>query len=387
MKQAIRKNIKEAHNISSEEPFYTLLIDGNSVMKRSLANTRLGENGKNYGMIEQSIKFIEKVLLDRNFSHCYFFMDGEGSGQLRAYLYEEYKANRDKHYFKEPISDYDKEIDKYVRNCIAYHNKKRSEKETVRGETDDEAFERQKPILVAILENLFVRTMEHKDVEGDDLIAYYVKHKKPNEKIYIISGDRDITQLIADDVAVYILDKGVYVSKKNDKEVLGIPSENIVLQKMICGDSSDNIKGIKGVGETTLRKLFPEIMARPMTLNDIMSQAKEINEQRTKEKKKPLLACTNIVDKVTDGIQGERIYEINKQIIDLSEPLLTKEAKQELDENMDSPLDPTDRNFTNIYGIIQEYKISFLYNENKFGNLFGCFGRLIENEKNLFKKC
>ena len=386
MRQVVRKNIKEAHNISSEEPFYTLLIDGNSVMKRSLTNTRLGEDGKNYGMIEQSIKFIERVLLDRNFSHCYFFMDGEGSGQLRAYLYEEYKANRDKHYFTSAISEYDKQINDYVRNCIAYHNKKRSQIELKRGETDDEAFERQKPILVAILENLFVRTMEHRDVEGDDLIAYYVKHKKPNEKIYIISGDRDITQLIADDVAVYILDKGVYVSKKNDKEVLGIPSENIVLQKMICGDASDNIKGIKGVGETTLKKLFPEIVTRQMTLNEIVSQAKEINEQRAKEKKKPLLACTNIIDKVTDGVQGERIYEVNKQIIDLSEPLLTKDAKEELDANMDSPLDPTDRNFSNIYNIVQEFKISFLYDENKFGNLFGCFGRLIENEKNFFKK-
>lgn len=382
MKQVIRKAIKEAHGIENEKPnIFTLLLDGNSIMKRALVNKKLNGNGEEYGMVLQSLITIKQVITQRDFNHCYFLCDGDGSGQLRAYIYPEYKANRDKNYKTAPQSDYDKAINDYCKKVIAYHNNKKVE--VKRGETDDEAFQRQRSILIDILENLFVRTAIFDDVEGDDLIAYYIKNRQPNEKIIIVSGDRDLTQLISDDVMVYVLDMKEFIHKGNHTKKMGYPPENVLIKKMLCGDTSDNIKGIKGIGEKTFFDLFPSARERQITLDEVLTTAKEINEQRALKKQKPLKSCTNILNSVTDGSQGERIYEINKKIIDLSEPLMTDEAKEGMDAYIGAPLDPSDREFKNVYEIIVGNGMTELLDESKFGNFFSTFGKLIDNEKKL----
>ena len=63
-----------------------------------------------------------------------------------------------------------------------------------KGEEDEnEVFEREKGILKTILEELCVRQYEYENVEGDDIIAYYVKNRKKNEKVVIVSSDKDLT--------------------------------------------------------------------------------------------------------------------------------------------------------------------------------------------------
>jgi hypothetical protein len=91
------------------------------------------------------------------------------------------------------------------------------------------------------------------------------------------------------------------------------------------------------------------------------------------------------LNKVTLGSQGDKIYEINDKIINLSNPLLTKEAKEELDNIMYAPLDPEGRDLKNIYQIIQENEMNDMLDEKKFGNLFAAFYKLIDTEKKYFK--
>ena len=64
-------------------------------------------------------------------------------------------------------------------------------------------FARQKSILQHILDELCIRQYEFENVEGDDIISYCVQNKKDNEKIVIVSADKDLTQLISDTVIVY----------------------------------------------------------------------------------------------------------------------------------------------------------------------------------------
>ena len=176
------------------------------------------------------------------------------------------------------------------------------------------------------------------DVEGDDLIAYYVQHKKPNEKVVIVSGDRDLTQLIRDDVCQYIPSMKKFITPDNSVNELGMTHENVLVKKILCGDASDNIKGIKGMGEQTLLKLFPEMKNKKTSLEAVIARSKELLEERKANKKKPLKSLENVVNCVTDGVQGKDIYEINKKIIDLSEPLLTDEALEGLNEEMYAPM-------------------------------------------------
>lgn len=166
----------------------------------------------------------------------------------------------------------------------------------------------------------------------------------------------------------------------------GITHENIVLEKIICGDASDNIKGIKGMGETTLLKLFPSLKNEKSSIDEVLEMTNTLLDERKQEKKKPLKALTNLIDRVTDGIQGKDIYEINKKIIDLSEPLLSEEAREELSESINNPIDTDDRSLSNVYHILQANDMSEMMQETRFTNLFGRFSRIMEMERKKFKK-
>jgi 5'-3' exonuclease len=386
MKQVIKKTIKEAKNINDEPLIYTLLVDGNNLMKISSVDKRMNGKGEEYGIVFQFLWQLHKLLQVKDYNFVYVMLDGEKSGQLRYNFYQDYKANRDKNYeLSGSKSEYDKQIDAYVKKVLDYSRNKHKQQETVRGETEEESFERQKLILKQILEELFVRVCEYDEVEGDDLIAHYVKNKKSNERVVIVSGDRDLTQLINDEVCVYIPSLKKYISPKNHIQELGYTHENVLIKKILCGDSSDNIKGIKGMGDKTFFSLFPDAKTKKYTLDDIFVETKKNIEERLKNKQKPLQVTENILNKVTLGSQGDKIYEINDKIINLSNPLLTKEAKEELDNIMYAPLDPEGRDLKNIYQIIQENEMNDMLDEKKFGNLFAAFYKLIDTEKKYFK--
>lgn len=379
MKQAIRPQIKEKYGI--EDNIYTLLLDMNSIMKMSTVDKRLNSDGVEYGMIFQTLLQIRNLLQKKDFNFVYAFYDGDNSGQLRAEIYPEYKANREKNY-KIGQSDYDKKIDAYCRKVLEYCKKKKNEKKHV--EDEDEAFARQREVIFEILEELFVRQVICDEIEGDDLIAYYINHKKPNEKVVIVSGDRDLTQLIADDVCIYVTQLKKFITVDNHIREIGYTHENVLLKKIICGDSSDNIKGIKGVGEKTFFTLFPEAKTQKMELNDVIERSKQMIEERVKNKKKPLESTKNIVDAVTLGCQGHDIYTINERIINLKKPLLSKEAVDEMEAISYAPLDGEGRDISNVYRIIQKNNMTDLLDENRFTSFFSPFVLHIAQEKKYF---
>ena len=387
MKQVIKKKIIETHNINVEQPILTVLFDMNSVMKMALVDKRVNSHGIEYGMVFQTLILMKKILKMRKWDFVYGFYDGNLSGQLRYNFYHEYKQNRCKKYDfnDEHKTDYDRYLDDFCRKVIAY-SKQKNKKEVIKNETEEENFERQRNIIFQCLEELFIRQLMCDKCEGDDLIAYYCKNKKPNEKILIVSGDRDLTQLINDDICVYATQLKKVITKDNSVELLGMTHENILIKKMIVGDVSDNIKAIKGVGETSFLQLFPEAKETKVDLSYIMNRAKIINEERVASKQKPLKALENIVNRVTDGCQGERVYEINKRLIDLSEPLLTKEAEEELESMMHAPLDPDGRDYKNLYKIVLNNDLTDILNEGKFSSFFSDFNQLIENEKKFYQK-
>jgi len=237
-----------------------------------------------------------------------------------------------------------------------------------------------------MLEELCVRQYEFENVEGDDLIANYVKNRKDNEKIVIFSSDRDLTQLISENVCVYIPNKRDLIKDTDTIKVLGITHENIVLEKMLCGDPSDNIKGVKGVGQQTLIKYFPEIVDRKIDLDFIIGRSKEILEERKQHKQKPLKVLENIINGVTDGCQGDKLYEINRKIIDLSEPLLTKEAAEELNDVLYAPIDTSNRNAKTAYKIVNDNRMFDLLDETKFGDVLAPYGRIILMENKRYEE-
>ena len=383
MPQPIPKRIKENKPELCKQTFNTLLVDGSNILElSSLGDKTISSSGKPIGGIFQFFLQLKILLQKGNFRYVYVFWDGNSSGNLRYNLNREYKLNRDKEFEDDDLSDYMKEVNNKISNMYSYFKKK--QKDPVKLEEQKkhkEIFYWQRDIIMEMLEELFIRQCVCDKTEADDFIGYYVSHKKDNERIVIVSNDRDLTQLISEDVIVYVQSLKTFVNTKNHTDIMGYNYQNVVLKKMLCGDASDNIKGIKGLGEKTLFNNFEEFKKRKVTLEEVIEKASKINEQRISEKKKPLKWAENIVNKVTDGCQGEKIYDINEKIIDLHNPLMTDEAKEVIEGMMYAPIDPTDRTMENLYNIIVKYDIDTLKDTTTFGNFFSEFMYLIDKEK------
>lgn len=382
MPQPIPKRIKEQNSEMCKQKFYTLLIDGSNVLEMcSLADTNLSSSGKQIGGIFSMLLQLKLLLRKANFRYVYVFWDGQNSGQLRHNECYSYKLNRDKEFEDDNLSDYMREVNKRVSNMYAYFKKKQDPVKLAEQKKQKDIFYWQRDIIMEMLEELFIRQCICDKTEADDLIGYYVSRKKSNEKIVIASNDRDLTQLISDEVIVYAPSLKGFLNAKNHTKLMGYNYQNVVLKKVLCGDASDNIKGIKGFGEKTLLKNFEEIKDRKVTLNEVIEKAKCINEERVKSHKTRLKWADNIVNRITDGCQGDKIYEINQKIIDLKNPLMTEEAKRELNEIMYAPIDPTDRNLENLYNIVVKNDIDSLKDPSVFGNFFSDFWYIADKEK------
>ena len=329
-----------------------LAVDGNALFKRSILGAKdvYNQRQEHIGGIYQFITVLRKLIDDDLYHKVFVFWDGELSGQLRYNIYQDYKSNRNKDYVNgtHPI---------------------------------DESELSQKLQIKKYLEELFIRQFEDKIVESDDLIAYICNNKKSNEKITICTSDRDLCQLIDDNVRIYMCDLKQYITLDNYNQFFKHHQSNAALVKIFCGDNSDCIKGVKRLGEDTLIKHFPEITEGPVKVSDIILKAAKLQADRINNKLKPLQIFDNIVMGITDGIQGDKLYEINEKLVNLKKPMITESVISEINELMELPINPEGRDIKNAYQLMKEDGMD---NEIKNYSIdyFLPFKRLIEREKN-----
>lgn len=127
---------------------------------------------------------------------------------------------------------------------------------------DYESLQSQKRIIMGMLKLLRIKYVFDKHnstkYEGDDFLAYLVLNKKPTEKVIIISSDKDFNQLISKDVKINNPRKDEMVHQGNCKELFGYSPEETVDYLSMVGDTSDDIKGIPGIGPVKARKILDE---------------------------------------------------------------------------------------------------------------------------------
>jgi 5'-3' exonuclease len=202
---------------------------------------------------------------------------------------------------------------------------------------------------------MFIRHIEIDDCEADDIIAYYCKISKDEHKT-IFSSDRDLTQLISEDVSIYSPStkkhyKNGDMIKMYDVE---IPHYNVKTWKILSGDKSDNINGIYYLGEKTLVKLFPELLDKEVNIDDILTKGELLlKEDKDNQSLKNLLS-----GRTKDGIFGDEYYKINKKLVDLSEPLISEEGKELVESYYSESMDPDGRGHRNL--------IRFMMNDGFF---------------------
>ena len=329
----------------------TLLVDGNNLLKIGFHGVKDYFNGTEHvGGIWHFLNTLRRFIEDENFNKVVVFWDGETSTSQRRLIYPKYKLNR-------------------------------------KGVTEDfkeQSFNKQKHRVKEYLEEMFVRQVEFENSEADDLIAYYCKISKDEDKT-IFSGDRDLTQLISEDVTIYSPNTKKYY-KNGDKiklHEIEIPHYNVKTFKIISGDKSDNIDGIYYLGEKTIVKLFPELLEREVSFTDILTRGEEI----LKEQKDNTALKNLLTGKTKEGIFGDEFFEINKKIVDLSEPLISEEGKELVRAYYSESLDPDGRGYKNLIRMMMDDGL-FKYlpkGDDQWVYFLKPFLKLTRKEKTKFK--
>ncbi len=329
----------------------TLLIDSDNLFRIGINAVKYYHNEKHVGGIYHFVNTLRRFIENYNFDKVVVFWDGENNTITRKRIYHKYKESR-----RKPLE-----------------------------ESDIESFQYQKTRINQYLEEMFVRSIEVEDNESDDLIAYYCQIS-PTENKTIFSGDRDLLQLISDNVSVYSPNTKEFY-KMGDKITLyenPIPHYNIATYKILIGDKSDNIDGIYSLGEKKLVNFFPEILDKPTTVSDILKRSEDLlRENKDSNVLKNLLS-----GRTKDGIFGDEFFQINEQIINLSNPLITEEAKKIVELYCRESLDPDGRGYKTLIRLMNEdglFKFLPKYQDG-WVDFIRPFLKLTRKEKRNFKQ-
>ena len=134
-----------------------------------------------------------------------------------------------------------------------------------------------------LLNAMGIKYYEIDNYEADDIIGTFAEYCNKDPKFIgtIISSDKDLLQLISNDIDIKLLKQKDYLRYNEDTftKEYGIKPINIIDLKALMGDASDNIPGVKGIGEKTALKLLQEYK----TLDGIYEHIDEI-KGKTKEK-------------------------------------------------------------------------------------------------------
>jgi len=159
----------------------------------------------------------------------------------------------------------------------------------------------QLPFIREIIDAYGLARFEMEGFEADDIIATLVeKLKNMGLPIIIVSSDKDILQLVGDNVRVFspYKDKGILYSKKEILDRYGVKPENIIDILALMGDDTDNIAGVPGIGEKTASLLIKEFKS----LDNLI---KNIDEIKSK----------TIMQAIKDNLN---LIELNRQLLRLN---------------------------------------------------------------------
>lgn len=223
-----------------------VLIDGNSILYRAFFALPLLNNDKGiytngvYGFTTMLLRILD----EEKPSHILVAFDA-GKTTFRHATYQEYKGGREK--------------------------------------TPPELSE-QFPVVKELLDAFHIPHYQLDQYEADDIIGTLAHQAEEKDwRVTIISGDKDMLQLVSDRVTVHVTKKGIseveaYTPATLKKE-MGVSPEQIIDLKALMGDHSDNIPGVPGVGQKTATKLLNEYQS----LENVYDHIDDIRGKKLKE--------------------------------------------------------------------------------------------------------
>ncbi len=218
------------------------LIDGSSYIYRAFYAIRHLSNSKGlptnaiYGFTQMLLK----VLKDHRPDYLAVVFDSKAP-TFRSEAYKEYKANR-------PAMP--------------------------------EGLIPQIPYIKKIVEGYRIAILEMDGYEADDLIGTVAKGMEPDADVTIITGDKDILQLVSNRIQVYDTMKEKNYGKEEVIERFGVMPEQVVEVMGLAGDAIDNIPGVPGIGEKTAVELIKNFGS----IEHLLSHLDQVPQKKLREK-------------------------------------------------------------------------------------------------------
>jgi len=191
--------------------------------------------GAAYGFVTMLIK----VLREEKPTHIAVASDPRG-GSFRRRIYPEYKAGRD---------------------------------------AQPEDLTAQLPLVAELCAAFGVPMIEVPDFEADDVIATLVETAPEGAEVCIVSTDKDLMQLVRPGVELLDGIKGKRIDSAAVVARFGVPPEKLLDLRALVGDPSDNIPGVKGIGEKGAAKLIQEFGS----LDRLLAEADQVKPKRARE--------------------------------------------------------------------------------------------------------
>ena len=278
-----------------------VFIDGLNLFLRNFAMLKfVNHTGTHIGGLSGFLRSLGALINQIQPTAIYIVFDGVGASTNRRYLLPEYKSGRN----LSRITNWD------IFDSIDDENDSKVDQITR---------------LIQYLKCLPVKVVSINKVEADDIIAYMSKDmaKRFNTKSYIVSSDRDFLQLVDDNVTVYRPIEREFYSPDTVQEKFGIVPENFIHYKVLLGDASDKVPGVKGLGKKGVLKRFPELADGPMPFDRLF----DLSEKRLKES----VVYARVIQNWDQLLN-------TKKIMDLEIPMVSDEEKEFLSQLPEEPL-------------------------------------------------
>ena len=264
------------------QPKSLLLIDGNNLAYRWLQR-------KNYNNFQDDyLRTIESLSKSYNAERAIVCFDF-GKSYYRMELLDTYKGNR--------VKPQEEEEQKHYEEFFACLN--------------------------AIPNMLPYQTLKFRGLEADDIITFLTQNISPNfEHTWIISSDRDMYQLLSDNVSIF----NIFSKKEIDiayfLETYSLAPEEYLFSRILEGDKSDNILGVEGIGPKRAQQLAKEYKTLDKLLNSLPLKGKSkyiSNLNGSKDKllvNEQLISLKKYNQKVIDCAKdGKEVWDVLCELV------------------------------------------------------------------------
>ena len=279
-----------------------LIIDGlNTFIRVFSVIPTTNDDGIHVGGIVGFLRSIGYTINMIRPTRTIIVFDGKGGSNRRRKLYPEYKQNRKTKYRVNRSYDFASQEDErhnmmmQLSRCVEY------------------------------LGTLPITVMSYDNIEADDTIGYLCRQVLTDSQITVMSTDKDFLQLANGRIKIWSPTKKKMYDDKMVMDEYGINSHNYIWYRVLDGDKSDNIPGVRGLGLKTIKKKLPFLSEnRIVEMNEVVDTLPDSRDIIKLNYKLMQLSDvdisgstkTKIIDKVNEPINRLIKFQFQKMFLE-----------------------------------------------------------------------